>query len=180
MTLTKQDILARYFFDLAGKIEDIAGTDVAQSVDSFTNDDYASIAATMLDAAYWILGDQLPEDSDVDFYVSSNVYNDLVYRGYSPVWAWEESGMVDLWPDEKRAASEFAPGTYVVVQHEDGVRGGVMVASNRMYSFDGGFEDVGANQLRKITIEQAVDMLDKYADQITDGLRRRAGRNTRN
>jgi len=39
MTLTKQDILARYYLDLAGKSEDIASTDVAQSNDENTNDD---------------------------------------------------------------------------------------------------------------------------------------------
>jgi hypothetical protein len=188
MGQTNEDILARSFFDLAKKVEDIAGSDVAQTVETFGNDDYASIVSGLLDAAYWILAGQLETtlESDPighDLYVSSSVYNDLLYRGYSPGWAWEESGLMDLFgdpPDGKRAepvkdrsglpsvtaSSEFKPGEYVVVQKAGGIRGGMMVSSDRMFCFDGAYEVV-AGQAQGISEETAQDMLERFADRIT-------------
>lgn len=198
MPQTNNDVLARSFFDLATKIEQIAGSDVADLVDTFGNDDYASLVASMLDAAYWILSGQITTNLETDpmghdLYVSSSVYNDLIYRGYHPGWAWEESGLMDLFGDppegereipEKdksglpKAASEFGPGAYVVVQKDKGVRGGMMVSSDKMLCFDGAYEAVTARELTAVSDDVAFDMLERYADQISADQERRIGPRT--
>jgi len=203
MPQTNADILARSFFDLAQKVEDIAGSDVAQSVPTFGNDDYASIVATLLDAAYWILASQLDDDFEqgpigADFYTSSSVYNDLIYRGYSPGWAWSESGMSDLFgeaPDAHRPdkgsglpsapggtkpvqASDLSNGDYVVVYLDGGIRVGMMISTKNMFCFDGQTESIVGHKVIKIPAANAMEMLDKFADHIAESQEHRVERET--
>ena len=180
MSTSKYSILARYFFDLADKIEEVADSEVAQAVDTFGEEDYGSLVASHLDAAYWILaGDLDPgiveEDHGLDFYVASSVYNDLLYRGYKPEWAWEESGLGDMLstdvPEDggedemEKAASAYRPGDYVRARLETGLRVGLVTARGDLFAFDGVREPIPATA-EKISKEAALSLLQKHSDKI--------------
>lgn len=191
MTMTKESILAGSFFDLADNVQDIADSDIAQQVETFTDEDYGVVVSLLLDAGYWILAGQLDETLEDDpmghaLYVATNVYNDLLYRGYGPAWSWQESGMADLFettpvgapdiiPDSlparpQRAASEVE-SPYVMYPHGDGLRGGV-VAGGRLIAFDGAIELV-PEKFRRISEEQAFEYMAKNSDAITASRLRR-------
>ncbi len=174
MAATKADILARYLFDLADKIDDLSMSDIAQDVGTFEVEDYGTLTSTLLDAAYWILADELsPELKDdpagVDFYVNSCVYNDLLYRGYTPEWAWDESGLgqvFDLPTDAStKKASDLQPGDYVVLDTERGTRAGMMISTDRMFAFDG-TKDLIATTAQKISKQEAYDLMVAHRDDI--------------
>mgnify|MGYP003393512480 CR=1 FL=1 len=143
MPETQSDVLARYFFDIADKLSDLSESEIAESMETFGEEDFGSLIATMLDAAYWVLaGDLDPElegAAGPDFYVASNVYNDLLYRGYKPDWAWDESGLGNLVPQptETKNSSAFGFGDHVSAKTPTGLKAGVAVASDKMYTFDG-------------------------------------------
>lgn len=177
---TKTSILARYFFDLADKIDDLAGSEIAQGVDTFEEEDYGSITATMLDAAYWILASDLGSELDktpagLDFYVNSNVYNDLLYRGYTPEWAWDESGLGGIFdlptdedvegPEERTASVKFHTGDYVLIRTEEGVRVGMVISPGVMFAFDGARERIPSNA-EGIPKEAAYGQLREHQDAI--------------
>jgi len=177
----KYNILARYFFDLADKVDEIADSDIAKSVESFGDEDYGSLVASNLDAAYWILSGslELEGDSGVAFYVASSVYNDLLYRGYAPEWAWEESGLGDIFeeplkdaPEEKIASTEPRPGEYVVWHTPKGVRAGMVCGPGKVYAFDGAVEDLSTN-LQKISRQRAQALAKHNSNRIVASWRAR-------
>lgn len=198
MPLTNEDILARTFFDLADKVEQIAASELGQAVPTFSDDDYASVVATLLDAAYWVLASQLDTDLEEDplgynLYTSSSVYNDLLYRGYSAGWAWEESGMGEIFghahdhdddepgglePGESPylpnlTASGLQQGDYVVARHEDGsITAGMMISATEMFSFDGRKDPVGSLNVTKISPTAAHGLLERHERDILKSVER--------
>jgi len=186
MPITDKDIVAKYFFDLADKVQDLGDTEAAQKLtDVFDESDFASVVATLLDAAYWIrsgdLALEMAEEEETgeldpmghDLYVASSVYNDLLYRGYNPQWAWEESGLEDMFEDTPIGAenvenpevrkSSVTP-YYAASIDKHGVVGGI-VLGKKMFSFDGKVFAVPEG-VSRISKDTAMSMLDKYASQI--------------
>ena len=187
----KYSILARYFFDLANKIDELAESEIAQSVDTFDEEDYGSLVASHLDAAYWILSGTLDPDTlegghGVSFYVSSSVYNDLLYRGYTPEWAWDESGLGNLFdvpviedeagaeePSEK-VASGVGPGDYVTWRTDAGVRAGLVYAPGKVFAFDGARETLPSD-FERISRPDAYAAVEKHSKSIVASWQARNG-----
>jgi len=109
MSYSPEDILARNFFDLADRLQQISKSDTAKEVSSFGEADYASLVASILDAAYWILAGQLDEETEEyasGAYVSVKVYSDMLRRGFSATDSWRESGIEQFFDSPEEFATE--------------------------------------------------------------------------
>ena len=190
MTFSKYQLVARGFFDLADRVQDMMDSDVGQQIETFDDDDFGTVVSTLLDAGYWISSGELGSDLEEDpmghnLYVSMNVYNDLLYRGFAPLWAWEASGLSDLFADTPlnapsltgvpipppKTSSVLKNGDYVFYKVEEGVRGG-MVSSGRILSFAGNMEEMTEGAI-VTSREEALEYMGKYAKQISDEQKRR-------
>ena len=176
----QEDILAGTFFDIADKVQQISESDIAQSVSTFDEDDYASLLATVLDAAYWILAGQLDDSIEEDsagLYVNMEVYTDMLYRGFDPQVSWEESGLAEHFDDpsnEKSASNDLHPGDYVLYEVGPGqMRGGMVLNYPRVLCFDGVVSSMPDIQVKKLTRAEANEVLDMWADDIVRAARSR-------
>jgi hypothetical protein len=163
MSFTKYDILARTFFDIADKIQDISDSEVASTIETFVEEDYASLVATVLDAAYWILSGETEVDEDhLEQYVAMNVYTDMIYRGYDPDLAWEEAGLSDLVKKEK-TSSEISRGSFIVFGNSDKYYAGLMMTHPKIFCFDGSLREISSSdQVKKISSSEAKSLLKTY------------------
>ena len=143
---TKQ--LSDYFF---GQANTLASMAEKESSEAFDEEDFGSLVASNLDAAYWILAQDVDTHYPLDFYVASNVFSHLLSLRYPVDWAWEESGLGDLVDEEfTKESSTFGYGDYVSVKTQNGIRMGLVIEPNLMYTFDGVLEPmINANKVSK-------------------------------
>jgi len=192
MPFTQEDILAGTFFDLADKVQQISESEIAQSVETFSEEDYASLIASILDAGYWIQAGQLGDEIDDDesgLYVKMEVYTDLLYRGFEPNVCWEESGLETHFElvepdtsgpkaDGKKKGSiareHFNRGDYVQFDIAPGqMRAGMLMTYPEVLCFDGVVSSIEHLPVKKLTREAALDVLGEWGSDITDIVRRR-------
>ena len=177
MAYTQEDILAKTFFKIADNIQQTSQTEIAESISTFQIEDYASLVASVLDAAYWIIAGQLDvtEVDDIRLYVHMQVYSDMIYRGFDPAVSWEESGLMNQFyetetPSAKKSSS-FSQGDYAQYTTSRGVRIGMITTANQLLCFDGVLSSTKGEKLEKITCEAALNLLTAHSDSITTTVR---------
>jgi hypothetical protein len=94
--------------------------------------------------------------------------------------AWEESGMAELFGDagkvKLKKSARFGPGDYIAFQDDGGMRAGMLLAADKLFSFDGTvepFEDDGKHGVKKLTADEAAEIRSKYGHALIDAVRRR-------